>query len=64
MTASVREVEQRKVAAAIAAVQAYLESEAPRGQNDSSGISSWRRDVVVSGVDIFTERNRSWTGRN
>lgn len=64
MTASVREIEQRKVAAAIAAVQAYLEPEASRGQKDSSGISSWRRYIVVSGVDIFTEKNRSWTGRD
>ena len=63
MTASERDVEQRKVAAVVAAVQAYLEEEA-RGIHNwdeaagaadalnygvgAAGMSAWRRSMMTS----------------
>ena len=65
MSASAREAEARKIAAVIAAVQAYLESET-QGGKDGNDISAWRREMLVYGEpnDAFSARHRSWTGRN
>ena len=63
MSAVEREVEARKVAAVVAAVQAYLDSEIRGGQAEPAAIRFWRRDVNTDGSGVFIERHRSWTGR-
>lgn len=66
MSASAREVESRKIAAAIAAVRAYIESEARPGGDDGGSVGAWRREMLMHGEsgDAFGARHRSWTGRN
>ena len=64
MPANERDVEALKVAAMVAAVQAYLELEARGGRAKPAAIRHWRRDAEATGVDGFTERHRTWTGRS
>ena len=64
MPADARAVEAMKVAAVVAAVQAYLALEAGAGQVKSAAIRRWRRDASATGGDEFAGMDRSWTGRN
>ena len=54
----------RKVAAVVAAVQAYLDGETQAVGRERGGMSAWHRDVRAAGIDAFSEMQRSWTGRD
>ena len=53
-----------KVAAIMAAVQAYLDGEEQRSRRIMGGISAWRGDATLIATDDFGARQRSWTGRD
>ena len=54
----------RKVAAVVAAVQAYLDGETRTGGRERGGMSAWRRNATLIAYDDFGARRRSWTGRD
>ena len=54
-------LEARKLAAIVAAVQAFLDGENRNGQRKDSNIGAWRRSAMF---DAFTAQHRSWTGRD
>jgi len=53
-----------KIAAIVAAVQAYLDGETLDNQSESPSLSEWRTFALPFGNDVFTLRSRTWTGRD
>ena len=51
-------------AAAIAAVQAFLEDEAARAKPARGGVSSWRMAVLGAGAARGFGANVTWRGRD
>lgn len=57
-------IEQAKIAAIAAAVQAYLDGEMRGSQSQSPTMSGWREVALPFGNDAFALRRRAWTGRD
>lgn len=53
-----------KIAAVVAAVQAYLDGETRGNQSESPTLSEWRTVALPAGNDAFAVRRRTWTGRD
>lgn len=56
-------IEQAKVAAITAAVQAYLDGEIRGSQSQSPAMNGWREVALPFSNDVFALRRRAWTGR-
>ena len=57
-------IDPAKVAAIIAAVQAYLDGEMQSSQSQSPAMSGWREVALSFGSDALVLRRRAWTGRD
>ena len=64
MTPSAAGYETRRIAAIVAAVQAYLFEVEKGDQDHAGGISAWRRAISPLTYSSFTARQRSWKGRD
>ena len=62
--ASEGSLDARKLAAIVAAVQAFLDGEEQAGRRGVVGISAWRRNESFASDNAFVAHHRSWTGRD
>lgn len=53
-----------RIAAIVAAVQAYLDGENRQDYGATRGFSAWRREAIMPAQAHIHGRQRSWTGRD